>query len=233
MAKTKATPKGKEIVVSIQGEPVAQTDYEAKYNRIVQELQSSVFDGIDPDDYWDITYDKAGNEIRKKRATKKNELKPVLTPSMVDFKLQSLLRITLPLSDDEVYNIDPIVYLDALHWYFELMYFVSGYITLAPSKQSYCAFVGMTVAQYNELLGDVHYSAVFNSIEDGLLQNAFVAGESGLVENRMLTTRVQAKAVGHNVRKTDDTIIYQQSAQLTPELMKAELEEYKKLTGAK
>ena len=220
--------------IEIQGEtPIGATDYEAKYNRIVGALQESVFDGIDPDDCWDISYDKMGNEIRKKRATKKNELKPVLTPSMVDFKLQSLLRLTMPMSDDEVYNLAPENYLTAFHWYFELMYFISGYITLTPSKQGYCAFVGITVAQYNELLGDTHYSVAFNSIEDGLLQNSFVAGESGLVESKMITTRVQAKAVGHNVRKAEDTVIYNQTAILTPELMKSELDEFKKLTGAK
>lgn len=220
--------------IEIQGEtPIEATDYEAKYNRIVGALQESVFDGIDPDDCWDISYDKMGNEIRKKRATKKNELKPVLTPSMVDFKLQSLLRQTMPMSDDEVYALEPANYLTAFHWYFELMYFISGYITLTPSKQGFCAFTGITVAQYNELLGDTHYSAAFNSIEDGLLQNSFVAGESGLVEGKMITTRVQAKAVGHNVRKAEDTVIYNQTVQLTPELMKAELDEFKKLTGAK
>ena len=220
--------------IEIQDEtPILATDYEAKYNRIVGALQESVFDGIDPESCWDISYDKMGNEIRKKRATKKNELKPVLTPSMVDFKLQSLLRLTMPMSDDEVYNLAPENYLTAFHWYFELMYFISGYITLTPSKQGYCAFVGITVAQYNELLGDTHYSVAFNSIEDGLLQNSFVAGESGLVESKMITTRVQAKAVGHNVRKAEDTVIINQTAVITPELMKSELDEFKKLTGAK
>lgn len=220
--------------IEIQGEtPIEATDYEAKYNRIVGALQESVFDGIDPESCWDISYDKMGNEIRKKRATKKNELKPVLTPSMVDFKLQSLLRLTMPMSDDEVYNLEPANYLTAFHWYFELMYFISGYITLTPSKQGYCAFVGITVAQYNELLGDTHYSVAFNSIEDGLLQNSFVAGESGLVESKMITTRVQAKAVGHNVRKAEDTVIYNQTVQITPEQMLAEMEEHRKLTGAK
>lgn len=220
--------------IEIQDEtPILATDYEAKYNRIVGALQESVFDGIDPDDYWDISYDKMGNEIRKKRATKKNELKPVLTPSMVDFKLQSILRQTMPMSDDEVYALEPANYLTAFHWYFELMYFISGYITLTPSKQGFCAFTGITVAQYNELLGDTHYSAVFNSIEDGLLQNSFVAGESGLVENNTLKTRLSAKSVGHNVRKAEDTVIYNQTVQITQEQMFAELEEHRKLTGAK
>ena len=220
--------------IEIQGEtPILATDYEAKYNRIVGALQESVFDEIDPESCWDISYDKMGNEIRKKRATKKNELKPVLTPSMVDFKLQSLLRLTMPMSDDEVYNLAPENYLTAFHWYFELMYFISGYITLTPSKQGYCAFVGITVAQYNELLGDTHYSVAFNSIEDGLLQNSFVAGESGLVENNTLKTRLSAKSVGHNVRKAEDTVIYNQTVQITQEQMLAELEEHRKLTGAK
>ena len=220
--------------IEIQDEtPIEATDYEAKYNRIVGALQESVFDGLDPDDCWDISYDKMGNEIRKKRATKKNELKPVLTPSMVDFKLQSLLRLTMPMSDDEVYALEPANYLTAFHWYFELMYFISGYITLTPSKQGYCAFVGITVAQYNELLGDTHYSVAFNSIEDGLLQNSFVAGESGLVENNTLKTRLSAKSVGHNVRKAEDTVIYNQTVQITQEQMLAELEEHRKLTGAK
>lgn len=220
--------------IEIQDEtPILATDYEAKYNRIVGALQESVFDGIDPESCWDISYDKMGNEIRKKRATKKNELKPVLTPSMVDFKLQSLLRLTMPMSDDEVYSLEPANYLTAFHWYFELMYFISGYITLTPSKQGYCAFVGITVAQYNELLGDTHYSVAFNSIEDGLLQNSFVAGESGLVENNTLKTRLSAKSVGHNVRKAEDTVIYNQTVQITQEQMLAELEEHRKLTGAK
>lgn len=219
--------------IELEGEPLNPTDYEAKYKRIVDDLRESVFDGIDPDDFYDIYYDKMGNEVRKKHSTKKNELKPVLTPSMVDFKLQSLLRQTMPLGDDEIFNLPQETYLEAFRWYFELMYFISGYITLTPSKQGYCAFVGITVAQYNELLGDMHYSGVFNSIEDGLLQNSFVAGESGLVESKMITTRVQAKGVGHSVRKAEDTVIYNQTVQITPDQMLAEMEEYRKLTGGK
>jgi hypothetical protein len=223
----------KNQTIELEGEPISPTNYEAKYNRIVEELQASVFDGINPDDCWDISYDKIGNEIRKKRATKKNELKPVLTPSMVDFKLQSLLRQTMPLGDDQIFDLPQETYLDAFRWYFELMYFISGYITLTPSKQGYCAFVGITVAQYNELLGDLHFSSVFNSIEDGLLQNSFVAGESGLVESKTLAARITAKGVGHNVRKAEDTVIYNQTVQITTEQMLAEMEEHMKLTGGK
>ena len=109
--------------IEIEGEPLNFTDYEAKYNRIVKDLQETVFDGIDPDSCWNITYDKMGNEIRKPRATKKNELKPVLTPSMVDFKLQSLLRLSMPMTDEQARELQPEDYLTAFHWYFELMYF--------------------------------------------------------------------------------------------------------------
>jgi hypothetical protein len=93
--------------------------------------------------------------------------------------------------------------------------------------------VGITVAQYNELLGDLHFSGVFNSIEDGLLQNSFVAGESGLVDSKTVATRLQAKAVGHNVKKADEVNIYNQTVQITPDQMLAEMEEYRKLTGGK
>jgi hypothetical protein len=223
----------KNQLIELVGEPLNPTDYEAKYNRIVEELQASVFDGIAHDDFYDIFYDKQGNEIRKKHSTKKNELKPVLTPSMVDFKLQSLLRQTIPMGDDEIFDLPQETYLDAFRWYFELMYFISSYITLTPSKQGYCAFVGITVAQYNELLGDLHFSGVFNSIEDGLLQNSFVAGESGLVDSKTVATRLQAKAVGHNVKKADEVNIYNQTVQITPDQMLAEMEEYRKLTGGK
>lgn len=219
--------------IELVGEPLNPTDYEAKYKRIVEELQASVFDGIDPDDFYDIYYDKMGNEVRKKHSTKKNELKPVLTPSMVDFKLQSLLRQTMPLGDDQIFDLPQETYLEAFRWYFELMYFISGYITLTPSKQGYCAFVGITVAQYNELLGDMHYSGVFNSIEDGLLQNSFVAGESGLFDTKSINTRVTAKSVGHNVKKADEVNIYNQTVQITSEQMLAELDEFKKITGGK
>lgn len=219
--------------IELVGEPIAPTEYEAKYKRIVEELQASVFDGIDPDDFYDIYYDKMGNEVRKKHSTKKNELKPVLTPSMVDFKLQSLLRQTLPLGDDKIFDLPQETYLEAFHWYFELMYFISGYITLTPSKPSYCAFAGITVAQFNELLSDTHYGKVFAYIDDGLVQNSLVAGESGLVESKIVTTKLTSKGVGHSLRKAEDTVIYNQTVQITPDQILAEMEEYRKLTGGK
>lgn len=219
--------------IELEGEPLNPTDYEAKYKRIEEELQASVFDGIDPDDFYDIYYDKMGNEIRKKHSTKKNELKPVLTPSMVDFKLQSLLRQTLPLGDDQIFDLPQEAYLEAFRWYFELMYFISGYITLTPSKPSYCAFAGITVAQFNELLSDTYYGKVFAYIDDGLVQNSLVAGESGLVESKIVTTKLTSKGVGHSLRKAEDTVIYNQTVQITPDQMLSEMEEYRKLTGGK
>ena len=220
--------------IEIQGEPIMPTDYEAKYNFIVAKLQESVFDGIDPDDCWDISYDKMGNEIRKKRATKKNELKPVLTPSMVDFKLQSLLRLTMPMDDEKAKSLEPQDYLTAFHWYFELMYFCSSYITLSPNKQGFCAFAGITVAQYNDLLGDTYFCTAFNSIEDGLLQNSFVAGESGLVDTKTLATRLGSQVQGHALKKADmSTNIYIQQNKIDKALISSRLDEYTKMIEGK
>ena len=129
--------------IEINEKPIMPTDYEEKYNFIVAKLEETVFDGIAPDDCWDVSYDKMGNEIRKKRATKKNELKPVLTPSMVDFKLQSLLRLSMPMTDEEAKFLAPQDYLTAFHWYFELMYFCSSYITLSPTSRDFVRSQGL------------------------------------------------------------------------------------------
>ena len=220
--------------IEIQGEtPISVTDYEGKYNRIVGALQESVFDGIDPDDCWDISYDKMGNEIRKKRATKKNELKPVLTPSMVDFKLQSLLRLSMPMTDEQARELQLEDYLTAFHWYFELMYFCSSYITLSPNKQGFCAFAGITVAQYNDLLGDTYFCTAFNSIEDGLLQNSFVAGESGLVDTKTLATRLGSQVQGHALKKADTTTIFVQNNKVDKMLVQSRLDEFTKMIEGK
>ena len=220
--------------IEIQGEtPISVTDYEAKYNRIVGALQESVFDGIDPESCWDISYDKMGNEIRKKRATKKNELKPVLTPSMVDFKLQSLLRLTMPMDDEKAKCLEPQDYLTAFHWYFELMYFCSSYITLSPNKQGFCAFAGITVAQYNDLLGDSYFCTAFNSIEDGLFQNSFVAGESGLVDTKTLATRLGSQVQGHALKKADTTTIFVQNNKVDKMLVQSRLDEFTKMIDGK
>ena len=209
------------------------TDYEEKYNFIVANLEETVFDGIAPDDCWDISYDKMGNEIRKKRATKKNELKPVLTPSMVDFKLQSLLRLTMPMDDEKAKSLEPQDYLTAFHWYFELMYFCSSYITLPPNKQGFCAFAGITVAQYNDLLGDSYFCTAFNSIEDGLLQNSFVAGESGLVDTKTLATRLGSQVQGHALKKADTTTIFVQNNKVDKILVQSRLDEFTKMIEGK
>ena len=220
--------------IEIQGEkPIGATDYEEKYNVIVAKLEETVFDGIDPDDCWDISYDKMGNEIRKKRATKKNELKPVLTPSMVDFKLQSLLRLSMPMDDEEAKSLSPQDYLTAFHWYFELMYFCSSYITLSPNKQGFCAFAGITVAQYNDLLGDNYFCTAFNSIDDGLLQNSFVAGESGLVDTKTLATRLGSQAQGHGLKKADTTTIFVQNNKVDKMLVQSRLDEFTKMIEGK
>ena len=220
--------------IEINEKPIMPTDYEEKYNFIVAKLEETVFDGIAPDDCWDISYDKMGNEIRKKRATKKNELKPVLTPSMVDFKLQSLLRLTMPMDDEKVKSLEPQDYLTAFHWYFELMYFCSSYITLSPNKQGFCAFAGITVAQYNDLLGDSYFCTAFNSIEDGLLQNSFVAGESGLVDTKTLNTKLSAVGQGHSLRKPDnETTFYIQQNKIDKAVISAKLDEFTKMIEGK
>ena len=219
--------------IEINEKPIMPTDYEEKYNFIVAKLEETVFDGIAPDDCWDVSYDKMGNEIRKKRATKKNELKPVLTPSMVDFKLQSLLRLSMPMTDEEAKFLAPQDYLTAFHWYFELMYFCSSYITLSPNKQGFCAFAGITVAQYNDLLGDSYFCTAFNSIEDGLLQNSFVAGESGLVDTKTLATRLGSQVQGHALKKADTTTIFVQNNKVDKMLVQSRLDEFTKMIEGK
>lgn len=217
--------------IEIEGEPLNFTDYEAKYNRIVKDLQESVFDGIKPDDYYDIFYTKNGDEVRKRHATQKNELKPVLTPSMVDFKLQSIMRRTMPMDEDTAKALPPETYLEAFYWYFELMYFCSSYITLSPNKQGFCAFAGITVSLYNSLLGDIHFCDAFNSIEDGLLQNSFVAGESGLVDGKVLATRLGAEVQGHALKKAETTQIFVQNNKVDKLLVQSRLDEFTKMIG--
>ena len=171
---------------------IKATDYEAKYEKIKGILNTSLFDELSGKQY-DISYSKNGDEIKRKRNTKKNEVLPTITPQQVYCKLESCLRLLMPMSSEEAHLIAPQEYLNGYFWFCELMFYVNKFIVFNQNKQLLCAFLGILPETYDEFLG-----------------SGFVSTESGLSDTKAVDFRLQAKNVGHSVAKADSGFTFNQ-----------------------
>lgn len=188
---------------------IKATDYEAKYEKIKGILNTSLFDELSEKQY-DISYSKNGDEIKRKRNTKKNEVLPTITPQQVYCKLESCLRLLMPMSSEEAHLIAPQEYLNGYFWFCELMFYVNKFIVFNQNKQLLCAFLGILPETYDEFIGDQMYGQAFKSIESGLVGSGFVSAESGLSDTKAVDFRMQAKGVGHSVAKADSGFTFNQ-----------------------
>ena len=188
---------------------IKPTDYEAKYNKLCELLDKSIFDEL-PDKQYDISYSKEGDEIKKKRATKKNEVLPTVTPQQVYCKMESYLRLTMPLSNEEAHSVSPQGYLNGYFWFCELMFYVNKFVVFNQNKQLLCAFLAILPDTYDEFINDTMYGQAFKSIESGLVGGGFVSAESGLSDTKAVDFRMQAKGVGHSVAKADSGFTFNQ-----------------------
>ena len=189
-------------------------DYKAKLEYIIKVLDLEIFSNAveTSDKLEELAKDLSdeGNEkIAPRKAFKysKNEIMPVLTPMQVNAKLNELLRIYKPLNLEEAKKVGDINFLGALKWYMHLISHINIYLAFLPSKQTFCSFANITTSIYNELLQDVNFSQVFNSIEDYLIDANFTSSQAGIVDGKVTIAKLQTKDSGHNLIKSPDSIV--------------------------
>lgn len=176
-------------------------DYKTKYEKTVEILNEALFSEVD----------SLIVEVGEVKPAKKNAIKPALTPQMVSIKLDSVLRQTIPIPFEEAKEIDVQLYIDAYHYFCELMLYINKYITFSSTKQMFSAFIGITVDTFNSLMSEPKYADTLAGFNDGLVNLGFISGESGLVSTESINMRLTAKGAGHSLEKASDTISFVQN----------------------
>ena len=176
-------------------------DYKSKYEKTVEILNEALFSEVD----------SLVAQVGEVKSAKKNAIKPALTPQIVSNKLESVLRQTIPIPFEEAKEIDVQLYIDAYHYFCELMLYINKYIVFSSTKQMFGAFVGITVDTFNSLMSEPKYKDIFTGFNDGLVNLGFISGESGLVSADSVNMRLTAKGAGHSLEKASDTISFVQN----------------------
>lgn len=186
-------------------------DYKAKLEHIVNVLEIEIFaNALETSDKLEaLTQTEEDEKPMPRKAFKysKNEIMPVLTPMQVNAKLNELLRVYKPMNLEQAKKIPDDKFLDALIWYMQLITHINKYLAFLPSKQTFCSFANITSSIYNDLLQDVNYSAVFNSIEDYLVDANFTSSQAGIVDGKVTIAKLQTKDAGHNLIKSPESLV--------------------------
>ena len=185
-------------------------DYKAKLEYIVDILEKEIFiNAIETSDKLEDLVNEENEKPQPRKAFKysKNEIMPTLTPMQVNAKLNELLRIYKPMNLEQAKKVPDTQFLVALKWYMHLISHINIYLAFLPSKQTFCSFANITTSIYNELLQDVNFSQVFNSIEDYLIDANFTSSQAGIVDGKVTIAKLQTKDSGHNLIKSPDSIV--------------------------
>lgn len=196
----------KPIVINKYGEMIKPTDWKAKSEKIIEELDNTIFADMTKADSYDYKVDKDGNIIKTKKRVRKGDIMPEISPAQVSAKLNRLLRIYRPMNITEARALDDTDYLEAYGYFLDVISHINEYCTFLPDKQLYSAFCNISTDVYNELLGDPNYSQVFASIEDGFVQSNFSVAQAGLVDTKTTITKLQTKDAGHNLVRNPEAI---------------------------
>ena len=185
-------------------------DYKAKLEYIIDILEKEVF--INANETSDKLENLANEENEKPQVRKafkysKYEIMPTLTPMQVNAKLNELLRVYKPMNLEQAKKVPDTQFLVALKWYMHLISHINVYLAFLPSKQTFCSFANITSSVYNDLLQDINYSAVFNSIEDYLVDANFTSSQAGIVDSKTTIAKLQTKDAGHNLIKSPESIV--------------------------
>lgn len=195
----------KEIIMD--GDKVINaTDWKAKSEDIIAQLNEQLFDKIEEEDTYDIKYKDGLETSRTKKRVKKGEIMPLISATKVATVLNRLLRVYKPLTYKDALAIEPKEYLEANLYYLDIISHINDYIIFLPSKQSLSGFLSISVDTYNELLAHPAYSEVFKSFEDGLVETNYISAQSGIVDSRATMTKLQTREAGHNLVKNVDFV---------------------------
>lgn len=185
-------------------------DYKSKLEYIINILEDEVFsNAIETSEKLENLTNEENEKSQPRKAFKysKNEIMPTLTPMQVNAKLNELLRMYKPMNLEEAKKVKDTEFLVALKWYMHLISYINKYLAFLPSKQTFCSFANITSYIYNELLQDINYSAVFNSIEDYLVDANFTSSQAGIVDSKTTIAKLQTKDAGHNLVKSPESLV--------------------------
>lgn len=183
-------------------------DYVARRETIQKELDERIFSMINDDDIYDRRYDKDGNEIKKKRTVKKNEVSPIITASRVQSVIDSILILEEPMDLTTAKSIEPSEYRKACSEYFKLVDYINQYVPFRANKQTYCGFVGLLNDDFETLISDTYYGNTFKRIRDSFVGGAFVDASSGLYDSKAIIAESQTRGDGLNLIKNPEQINY-------------------------
>lgn len=207
-------------------------DYKAKLEYIIDILEKEIFiNAVETSDKLEDLANEENEKAQPRKAFKysKNEIMPVLTPMQVNAKLNELLRIFKPLNKEEAKKLSDMDFLQALKWYMHLISHINKYLAFLPSKQTFCSFANITSSIYNEFLQDANYSAVFNSIEDYLVDANFTSSQAGIVDSKTTIAKLQTKDMGHNLIKSPESITINQYNTIDKQQVNLKLERFKSM----
>lgn len=188
---------------------VSKVDYEKKCNDIKLQLKADLFDEIDEESMWDIRRDKDGNETsRKKRAVKKNEVSPSITPMAVQMELEELMRYYEPIPFSEAKELPPETYREAYKWYCNLMRYINKYVIMKSTRPNFCGFFGITIETYNLLMQEQAVQENLKWLFDGFTASDFVASSSGLLNSSAVVAEMQTKDAGLGLVKSPEAIVF-------------------------
>lgn len=183
-------------------------DYEKRREIIQRELDERIFSNISDDDIYDRRYDKDGNEIKKKRTVKKNEVSPTVTASRVQSVIDSILILEEPMDLMTAKSLEPVEYRKACSEYFKLVDYINQYVPFRANKQTYCGFVGLLNDDFETLISDTYYGNTFKRIRDSFVGGAFVDASSGLYDSKAIIAESQTRGDGLNLIKNPEQINY-------------------------
>lgn len=196
----------KQTIVIDDGKIVNSTDYEAKCNHIIEELQSSLFGNLEMDTFEDFDDAIDSPKAKQPMTFKKNEIMPKLTPMQVTTKLNRLLRVYKPMNLRDAKTVPDTEYLLAYGYYCDVISYINKYLVYMPDKQTFSAFVNITTDIYNELLQDPNYTQVFKSFEDSFIQSNFSASQAGIIDSKTTLSKLEMRDAGHNLIKNPEVV---------------------------
>lgn len=209
-------------------------DYKAKVKYIVDVLEMEIFaNAVETSDKLEaLTQSEEDEKPMPRKAFKysKNEIMPVLTPMQVNAKLNELLRIYKPMNLEQAKKVKDTEFLMALRWYMQLISHINTYLAFLPSKQTFCSFANITSSIYNDLLQDVNFSQVFNSIEDYLVDANFTSSQAGIVDSKVTIAKLQTKDAGHNLIKSPESITINNYNTVDKQQVNVQLERFNSMT---
>lgn len=168
-------------------------DMEARYNFVLDKLRPTLAEIHD--------LEEQNQFLEKPRKLKSNyKIKVELADIMSELPTNKRYIFEVPKYTSKVMN-------SAFVWFKKLITQIikKSLTTYVPSKQDFCTFAGITVAQFNYglTMQDPDVKDVFSEVNNYIFDLNASSGEDGIKNNMMVTKRLSATNVGQGIKFTD------------------------------